>query len=445
METSQFGKVKKDLSHLQRINASTGAEVKLDSEAIVISGKRAQVKKAKASVLDFLDFMLPRQLQTVKIHRSLFKSMGDPGRLAQFSSETRASLSLDRDLSSILIRSEHPEDCDSAVELVNGLMLECEKLVHVLRFDSSDAWVLPKIVGKGGINIKRIEKDTDCSIDIFKDEVTLVVSADKEETARAGKIAVEQIVEQVRKECVFLDLPESSLSSFIGKSGAGIKGLETEHGVQIERLKKSPHTIKITGKENCVTSARAAVLSWVQEWEASHAGVAMEVEEQLIRAIIGKGGETIRTIEKDTGCKVDINRQNLTLTVREGSAAAREDAIGKIQAIVEEETTKSAARAAAKARSKQEPAPTKKEREFNPAIDGTEEGRQLYHWILTGRVGDAIAGVVYPDGDAGDASYKSRRHGSTITVRQDSVGNEVTYYQSESGAAVRLPLLMTND
>lgn len=39
---------------------------------------------------------------------------------------------------------------------------------------------------------------------------------------------------------------------------------------------------------------------------------------------------------------------------------------------------------------------TEKEEGFNPAIHGTEEGRQLYHWLVTGHVGDLITDMVYP-------------------------------------------------
>lgn len=388
---------------------------------------------------------------------------------------------MDRDLSSILVRCDNQDDCEKAVALVNALMVDCQKLTVVLRFDTSDAWVLPMILGKGGANIRRIEKDTDCSIEIFKDEVTVVVSAEEEEIVAAGKRAVERIVEQARKECVFLDLPESSVSYFIGKGGAGIKKLSADHDVQIDKLKKSPSTVRITGKEHGVASARAAVLMWVQDWEASHVGTTIELEEPLVRAIIGKGGETVRAMERDTGCRIDINRQHCTLTVRDGTAAAREDALGRIRAIVEDERAKAAVRVAARAMAKQEyvdagaaakgaaaaapptrqpPAATTEEglakdrsdeftarplgsatvaekREFNPAIDGTEEGRQLYRWIMTGRVGDAIADVVYPDSDSADEAGDNGAHGLTVVVKRDGAGNEVTYYQSASGFSVR--------
>ena len=91
-----------------------------------------------------------------------------------------------------------------------------------------------------------------------------------------------------------------------------------------------------------VTNAKEAVLSWLNDWQASHVGLTIDIEEQYIPSIIGKGGETIRTIQKDTKCKIDIDRNSYTLTVREGTESARQDALDSVKAIIEEEKAKSA-------------------------------------------------------------------------------------------------------
>lgn len=488
LEASQFGRVKnavtKDASHFQRINASTGADITLESEAICISGTKSNVKKAKTSVIaDFLSFMLPRQLQSVKIDRHLLKSMGDPGRLVQVATEAEVSISLDRDINSVLIRSDDPNRCDRGVELVNSLMAECQKLIAVTKFDVSDSWLLSVIVGKGGSTIRKLEKDTGCSFDIVRDEASVVMSADSEKAVQVGQKELDDIIYQARKECIFIYLPESAMPAFIGKGGADIKQMSVDNEVQIERQKNRPSTICIKGTENCVATARNAVLSWLQAWEASHIGVTIDLKEHLIPCIIGKGGETVRAIEKETGCMVDVNRQQSSVTVKYGNDANRDSAIEKIQTIIDEELAKAAGVDETEAKFEEDPEqamaekaksieeqkenatskagstaadneefadhsegqeqPAKKwESGIDSAIHGTEEGWQLYQWLLTGHVGDAINGIVYSDSDS--ESPEKGENGSfddedPIIIQKYDKGDGVRYYQSESGFLVRLP------
>ncbi|KAL7549087.1 hypothetical protein ACHAWF_012360 [Thalassiosira exigua] len=425
--------IKKDPSHLQRIHSSTGAEVTMEDSgcAIQLIGKRSCVKKAKSLVMELLDFVLPRQLRSLKVHRSLFRSIGEPKRLALISTETGASISLDRDMSSILVRSDDPSSGDKALELVEKLLIECQKLNAVISFDTTDAWLLPLIIGHGGSNIKRLEAESGCSIDTLKDELTVVVSADKQESVVKGKDAVEKVVSQAKKENLFIDLPESCMAAFIGKGGAGIRKLAADNGVRVERSKKHPSQIKVSGNEHCVASAHMAVSSWLEEWKSRNEGIELNLEEKLVPTIIGKRGATVRSIEKQTGCKIDVDRQKNSLTVRHGSDENRKEAVTKIQGIIDEEKARSAERATAKAkklkqekdesaieseeeivstaldhRKQNEKAQDPKDQsaefaqtlvglapvvnEENGSIPGKDEGQQLYQFVLTGQVGDAV-------------------------------------------------------
>lgn len=241
----------KDASHFERVKLSTGAVVVLDEteSAIKITGKKANVKKAKLSLMGFLDFVFPKQIQTVKVHKTLFKSMCDPEKLAEVAVATSASVYLDRDLISVVVNSESADDATKAVELVNARLVESEKLNYVFRLATADAWLLPVIIGKAGKNVKKIEAATGCSIDVFKDELSVVVRGESKDAVQSGKEAVEAIVDQARKECVFVELPESAIPAFVGKGGAHIKQLSAAHEVEIEKTKKHQSTIKITGKE----------------------------------------------------------------------------------------------------------------------------------------------------------------------------------------------------
>jgi len=348
LDKSQYDTLKSTLSndnsHLERIRTSTGANPILDdsNSVIKITGKRTSVKHAKDSVIGFLDFLFPNQIQTVKVDKTLFKSMSDPEKLAPITVATGALVYPDRDLMSVVIVCESSENAAKAVEMINERLAESEKLNYVLRLEPTDDWLLPAIIGKGGKNIKKIETDSACTVNIIREDLTIAVQANSQEALDAGKAAFEAIIDKARKECIFLELPEAAISAFIGRGGSNIKQLRSNHNVEIEKSKKNQSIIKVTGEEEAVTNAKEAVLSWLNDWQASHVGLTIDIEEQYIPSIIGKGGETIRTIQKDTKCKIDIDRNSYTLTVREGTESARQDALDSVKAIIEEEKAKSA-------------------------------------------------------------------------------------------------------
>ena len=362
LEGSQCKRLKttlgKDSSHLDRIKISSGADITLEASksTIIIKGKKSGVKKAKVALMGFLDFMFPQQFQTVKVHKTLFKSMGDPGPLANIAVATGASVSLDRDMTWVLINSANSDETTKAVKLVQARLANCEKLNTVLRFETSDSWLLPIIIGKGGSQIQKLQTENACSIDVFKDEVTVVISAETEEAVQAAQVALEALVEQARKECVFIEIPESAVPAFVGKGGTNIKQMAEDNAVDIERVKKHTNLLKITGKEETVADAKTAILSWLKHWEASHVGLSIEIEEQFIPTILGKGGETVRSIQKETGCRIDVDRHQMTLTVREGDEVSRAEAMKKVNTIIEEEKVKAAERAAAREKLRQEQA-----------------------------------------------------------------------------------------
>ena len=354
LEGSQTERVKnaseKDSSHFDKIKSATGAAIDVEAYALVISGKKSNVKKAKHQLMEWLGFILGDELRSLKIHRALYKSMSNPEQLASIANETGACISLDRDMNCILVRSEEPASSGEALQLLEGMLVEAKKRNLLVKFDTGDTWLLSIIVGKGGATIKKLEQDSNCKFDIIKEEVTVVISGETEDIVQSGKAAVDEIVDQARKECIFTEIPESAMAAFIGKGGSGIKKLSSDNHVKMERINKlHSGTIKITGKEENVATARDAVVAWVMEWEASNEGISVDIDERIIPVVIGKGGETIRRIQKETGCKLDIDRQHSTVTAREGgSDNARKEAISKVQAIIDEEMAQIAKRTAEK-------------------------------------------------------------------------------------------------
>mmetsp|Transcript_50614 Transcript_50614/g.61045 ORF Transcript_50614/g.61045 Transcript_50614/m.61045 type:complete len:1310 (+) Transcript_50614:177-4106(+) len=345
LEASQLSKVSKavkDFSHFQRIKEMSKADLTLDTltSAIVISGKRGNVKKAKNQLFGFLDFLLPSEFAKVKVTRALLRKVGEPVSLAKISADTGAFVTIDRELGCIQARSIRPDEVKLAVEQINERIIECEKLNYILRLDSNDSWLLPKIIGKGGATVQALQSDTGCAVDIYKDEFIVAVSGEDEEAVAAAKLSLDNIIEKARRECVFIDIPDSAMSAFIGKAGSNIKKLSETNGVEIERLRKDPSRIRIQGDEVSVQTGKIAIMQWVKQWESKNIGISLSVDKNLIPVILGKQGSNVNAIQQETGCRIDIDRRSSTITVRGESEASKDDAMARIKQTIQDEKDK---------------------------------------------------------------------------------------------------------
>ncbi|KAL9187903.1 hypothetical protein ACHAXT_006281 [Thalassiosira profunda] len=324
-----------DSSHFERIRDSTGADIVLEAAETVIhiSGPKSSVKKAKLSVIELLESLLPQQLEAVELHRSLFKSVGDPQRLAEIAAQTGASVVLDRDLHCILVNSDDLSNVPQAATLLKELVAEKQKLNAVMCFDASESWLLRSVVGPRGSTLNKISRESGCTIEVIEEDITVVVSAETETAVQAGKEAVQEVVDQARKETVFVNIPEPSIGAFIGRGGQGIKQLAADHDVNafIETTEGCPARVRIKGKEECVARARYAVLSWVQQWEESQAGIDLEVTKAMIPVLLGRDGSF--AIE-DTGCRIRVDRTRSVVTVLGGSDYDRGLALERIKEII---------------------------------------------------------------------------------------------------------------
>merc|ERR1712071_30379 len=345
LEPTQFIPMRKALadgSHFDRIRESTKADLSLDeaSSSVIISGKRGNVKKAKNQIMALLEFLFPSQFLKVKVPKPVLKAIAKPALLAKISTDTGANLCLDRELNCIQIRSQDPEEVLKAKDLLDIKISESEKLNIVIRFDSIDAWLIAKIIGRDGATAREIEATSGCKVDVSKSESTVAIQGESPQIASQGKMAVDKVIEQARKENVFISIPDSAMASFIGKGGENIKKLSEKNNVKIERLKKEMSTILIKGNEKFVEVAVEEVLKWLKNWESSNKGVKLHIEDTFIPNVMGRNGAIVSAIQKETGTRIDMNRRDGTLTIRGGNEASRNHAIQKINDIVRSEKEK---------------------------------------------------------------------------------------------------------
>ena len=325
--------------HFKRMEEISDAKVSLDvaASAIVITGKRSNVKRAKVLVVEFIDFLLPSDFAHLKISKPLHATVGDASVLADVAAVSGATVIFDRDTSCIEVQSSDPVKVKKAADILKSKIEEAEKLAFVVTLDQSDSWLIPLIIGKGGNRVNAFRLEFGCQVEISKEQRSITVNGDSEEIVAKAKKGLDAIIDAARRECAFVQIPADAVASFMGRAGANIQVFAREHGVEIERLKKESTMFKISGAEGNVQAGKAAIASFVAGWEERSAGTTIEVDKNAIPAIIGKGGQNISFIQNEYKCTVAIDREKSTVSVRGGSEALREKALEKINQIIAED------------------------------------------------------------------------------------------------------------
>ena len=317
--------VSKDPSHFERIRTSTETDLDLDDDmkAVCVTGNRSGVEKAKSLLFDFLDFVLSSSMEHIKVDKSLMKSMDDASALAGIVSASGASISIDRDLSFVVIRSTDSDKVQTASKLVKDRIVELERLVYVHRLSQPEAWLLPNIIGKGGSTIRSLETDSGCSVEASKEALTIIVRGMDEEKVSAVATKLIELIDTLKKECAFIDIPNEAQPAFIGKSGDHITSLRDEYNVTIEILPEG--RLQVQGSESNVQSAKAAIGDWMKAWEEQHIGKSFAIEGSDI-PVIGSKGSVVNSIQKDFGVMINIDRDAGMVTIRGGKVTEDRDA-----------------------------------------------------------------------------------------------------------------------
>jgi KH domain len=334
------------------LNQQSGAKVYLNEkfEVIVISGTRETVKAAKNGMLTFFDFVFEATMSKLDIPAAAFPMMGTSAFTNKVVAATGVTLLADQDTSSILLFSTTRERLNEATLMINEKLDAVENLIIVWQFTESEEWMMSLFVGKKGERIRNLRKETNCTIEVNPKERRITLSASDKDVVTKGKEIVDNFVSKARKECASIHMSSIDLPAFIGKLGKNMKSFMEEHGVKLELVKKDgAGTLLINGSEGQVAAAQQAVF----DWQANRVELRKEAEGEItknmkprdIPAIIGTKGETIRSVQKEFGCKVIIDRDALTYTVTGGSSMKRLALTKKLDSIVEQnDATKKMAR-----------------------------------------------------------------------------------------------------
>merc|ERR1711908_41815 len=105
-----------------------------------------------------------------------------------------------------------------------------------------------------------------------------------------------------------------------------IMKLQNDSGARIDIKKDQPGIVRISGSSDCMARARQMIQSLLEDGQDKGKGgkggkggksdEVMHVPPQSVGKIIGKGGETIMQLQQESGCKIDIRKDEQPGVVR---------------------------------------------------------------------------------------------------------------------------------
>ncbi|VEU39712.1 unnamed protein product [Pseudo-nitzschia multistriata] len=342
LQFSRVNNATRDPSHFERMEKTFGTKVEIDAEtqSILIRGKRSDVERTKNQMYGFLDFVLPNQLNRLKIAKPLYESIDSASVLSTISAEiSGVSIYLDRDLGIIVIRSSDESKVEKATELMNVKIKEAERLTYVFELEILDSSILQMSIGKKGgiISVLRSNHPT-CKIDFSIKSQTITILGDSPEVLQECREDVVASFEKARKESVLLCIPDEELPPFFGKGGSHVKGLATKYGVEIRQVRTADHNFVIVGEESRVREAKEAIDKWLALRDESNPALITTLTLQRgkdIATILGQKGVTARSLEQDFDCKIQIDKKTLIVTVRGQHGEKREAAVEKMKELIQ--------------------------------------------------------------------------------------------------------------
>lgn len=252
-------------SHINAIQAQSGAQVNIDDNVCTVSGTTEQMAAAKELIAEYIEHNGPKPNATCTLtvgDEGKFIVLGPKGKtIRALQDDTGARLNLEG--STLSISGPSHDVVTKAIAAVTQLLNENSNTETVSL--GTERGAFGAVIGKAGVNIRRIQDTSGSRIKINRGEGTetlLEIKGTKEAIARAKQMIKEAIEEEngppkpAAGEVIESVQLGASTGSVIGKGGSNVTKLQTETGAKL--------TVKngicyIVGKKDAVAKAKTAV------------------------------------------------------------------------------------------------------------------------------------------------------------------------------------------
>jgi rRNA processing protein Krr1/Pno1 len=189
--------------------------------------------------------------------------------------------------------------------------LNADETTHSVAVDSRDVGAL---IGKDGATLRKLEQDTKTRISVSKDgAVRNVIVRGPEAHVAAATEAIADLLRCVERT---VEVPGWSVGEILGRGGKALDKLQkdTEARVDISKETTGPQDFRLVRiRARTVESATAAEEAVLRiAHPLSHS---VEVTSTEAGVLIGRKGETVKAIQKESGARLTIDASGNMRTV----------------------------------------------------------------------------------------------------------------------------------
>jgi len=197
--------------------------------------------------------------------------------------------------------------------------------------------LMGRIIGKGGETVKQLQQDSGAKIDIrTKEQPDIVHLSGSPDAIARAKAMIDDIIARGRQDSrqdgpdpqrsakpeEIMEVPGNQIGRIIGKGGEMIMQLQGDSGAKIDIMKDRQGCVRLSGSQEAIEHAKRLIWDLMDRADArdgdgqsneaprhsSKVEETMEVPTNMTGRIIGKGGEMIQQLQKDSGAKIQMDK-----------------------------------------------------------------------------------------------------------------------------------------
>lgn len=348
----------KNGANVNRLKEQTDAVITIsgsESNVIRIEGSKQGVKEAKRELEDMIRKLENETEEEViiehKYHSSIIGQKGEKIKEINnmFNQEVQITFPNANEKKDVVKVRGPKEDVDKCCKYLKNFVKQLAENRYVLEVPIYKQYH-KLVIGKGGVNIRKIKEETHTKIDLpaegEKSDVILITG--KKENVEEARDRILKIQnEQANIVNEEISLPMNSSLNSRGKLVRSIQ--EDCNGVSIRFPQPNSNTDKVSlrGPKEDVEKVKLQLQELASELQQNSFTAEVKAKSQHHRFLIGKNGANVKRIRESTGCRIvfpgeqDEDQELITIIGNKGGVKqAKEEleaAIKEIDNIVEEE------------------------------------------------------------------------------------------------------------
>ncbi|KAF2123936.1 RNA binding effector protein-like protein Scp160 [Dothidotthia symphoricarpi CBS 119687] len=341
--------------NIQRLRQKFDVDVQIDDGKVTLKGPSAKAQLCKKDILDMAKKFDDEATHVLKIkpqyHRDLIGASGKQVERLQTRYNVRINFprrqkenddatsqaasgrnSRGQNQDEVIVRGPKKGADEARDELLNLLQYTMDNS-HTDIVSVAQSQV-PQLIGSGGREMENLRLATGCQIDVpgaregadGSGRADIKLKGTKKQVEEAKKILQERA--KVFDDTVVetIDVERKHHRTLIGGSGSNIRSIVTAAGgpdnsrdlarmVRFPKAESEGSSIRVEGPKSIVEKILASIKAQVSSLESQTTEI-LEVVPDKHRLLIGRGGETRRSLESQFNVQVDIPKQTVTGAAR---------------------------------------------------------------------------------------------------------------------------------